>query len=105
MELAEYKEKVRIIKKRADEQICVVAKEYAFSHNVVSVGDIVTDHIGSIKVEQIKYTMDDIPACVYYGQELKKDKTPKKIQSTRRVHSANMLQHDRQKHETHTILK
>ena len=50
--------------------------EYCKANNPYNVGDKFTDNIGSIIIENIKYSLD-IPCCVYFGAILKKDGTPK----------------------------
>jgi hypothetical protein len=52
-------------------------KRYCIANNSYKVGDVFTDHFGSIKIEEIRYSIDS-RCCVYYGIELKKDGTPKK---------------------------
>ena len=55
-------------------------KRYCIANNPYKVGDVFTDHFGSIKIEEIKYTAGTIisgPGCVYFGLELKKNGTPK----------------------------
>lgn len=68
-------------------------REFALSNNTVKADDIVTDHIGSIKVECIKIYIPlgkKLPACKYIGIELKKDKTPRKDKSKRVVYQKNL---------------
>lgn len=65
-----------------------LAKMYAFENNPYKIGDIVTDHIGSIIIEKIQFTRpygDKLPYCVYYGFELKKDGNIRKDKSKRSV--------------------
>ena len=59
-------------------------KSYCIANNPYKVGDVFTDHFGSIKIEKIMYSIRSM-CCVYYGPELKKDGTPKKSGA---VHSA-----------------
>ena len=68
--------------------------QYANSNNPHEKGDIVTDHIGSIIIEKINYYIGfhDFPSSIYWGTELKKDKTPKKNGSKRNVHQINLTQ-------------
>ena len=72
-----------------------LATKCAFSNNAVKIGDIVTDHIGSIMVESIKVgfpSLNELPSCVYDGVELKKDKTPKKIPTKRSAWQCNLVE-------------
>lgn len=92
--LEKYLKKVQEVEKEKDEKIILLVREFAFANNTVKVGDIVTDHIGSIIVESINSCMpsyNKLPSCVYFGLELKKDKTPRKDKSKRRVHSSNLI--------------
>lgn len=71
-----------------------LAKKFALENNSIKEGDIVTDHVGSIKVEKIQVTLgsfDDPPSCVYFGIELKKDLTPTKKATKRDVYQSNLI--------------
>ena len=60
---------------------------------MVKIGDIVTDHTGSVKVERITFYRgfnDSLPVCVYHGIELKKDLTPTKKGDKREVYQNNI---------------
>lgn len=62
-----------------------LAHQFAFSNNKYKVGDIVSDRIYTIKIEQIKWSQgafynNPLPHCVYIGTILNKDLTvPKRI--------------------------
>ncbi len=90
----EYKSKIEAIKLKADIEENTVAKEYALSNNPVKVGDIIKDHIGTLKVKAIKWCKGytyDLPTCVYSGVELKADGiTPCKKQTGRYVYQSNL---------------
>jgi len=63
--------------------IAALECRFAFENSLLKVGGIATDHIGSVRVDKIRYSKSSlgIPVCVYYGQVLKKDLTPtQKIQ-------------------------
>jgi len=67
-------------------------KAYCIANNPYKVGDVFTDHFGSIRIEEIKYTAGTImssPGCVYFGPELKKDGTPKKSGAVRCAYQTN----------------
>jgi hypothetical protein len=51
-------------------------KSYCIANNPYKVGDVFTDAYGSIKIEQVTYSIHSM-CCVYYGVPLKKDLTPK----------------------------
>lgn len=87
-------------RKELDEQLekdkYKVAVEFAISNNPYPIGTVITDHIGSLKIEKIKVTNPRVfgdgtfPQCVYFGIELKKDGTPMKKQTNRGVWAENI---------------
>ena len=87
----ELKTKLAGIEERANERKKDAIREYCFGNNTVKIGDIVTDLIGSVKVEKIliEYSLTR-PQCVYFGAELKKDLTPRKDGSKRSVYAQNI---------------
>jgi hypothetical protein len=67
-------------------------KRYCIANNPYTVGDVFTDHLGSIKIEQIKYSAGSTisgPKCVYFGPELKKNGTPKLSGAKRFAYQTN----------------
>lgn len=68
---------------------------YASENNPYKIGDVVTDHIGSIIIEKISPSLSfghaSFPCCNYFGTELKKDGTPRKDGSKRSVHQTNII--------------
>jgi hypothetical protein len=63
-------------------------KSYCIANNPYKVGDVFTDHFGSIKIEKITYSVDR-RCCVYFGPELKKDGCIKKIWAVRCAYQTN----------------
>jgi len=94
MEIEGLNERIKEVKKKAKKEINDLKREYAFQHSTVVKGDIVTDHIGSVKVEVIRlhvgYSGNDKPSCIYYGQELTKKGVPFKNGSKRPVYQVNL---------------
>ena len=92
MEKEEYEKKLDLIKSRHNDEINALHMEYADSNNPYKIGDIVTDNIGSVKIEKIKYTiaLSRIPSCIFYGQELTKKGIPKKNGSKREIWQGNI---------------
>lgn len=92
MTIQEYKEKQKELKDEFYKKEQALDIEFAKANNLHKVGDIVTDHIGSIEVERISYgySIDYIPCVIYIGTELKKDGTKKKNGSVRSVYSTNL---------------
>lgn len=55
MNFSEYKEKSEEIISTFNKKQAALNKEFALSNNTQKVGDLITDHIGTIKIEQIKW--------------------------------------------------
>ena len=94
MNTEDYKAKLKAIEHEARERIIALSRDYAFSNSSVISGDVVTDNVGSVAVEKVKYTKGDakhIPQCVYYGIELTKSMKPRKDGSKRNVYQSNLL--------------
>jgi hypothetical protein len=69
-----------------------IIRTYLNSINPYKVGDIISDHIGKLQIEEWKYrTLESEPDLVYYGTELKKDGSPMKKQTQRAVYLSNVL--------------
>lgn len=67
-------------------------RTYCQDNNSYSIGDIFIDHIGSVKIEAIRYMLsENLPCCVYHGFELKKDGTPRKDGKRRTAFQRNEL--------------
>ncbi len=89
----EYKLKKEGLEKQHRIVVNSLNRECALSNNKYQVGDIVTDHIGSIKIESIGVEISfgsGIPTCTYAGLELKKDLTPTKKLTKRQVWQSNI---------------
>lgn len=94
MNFVEFQTRFNQIEVEATKQKERLVKEYVDLHNPYKVGDIFTDHIGSIRIERIIYSYSPdsrypTPYFVYEGTELKKDGTPKKITRTRKAWLVN----------------
>jgi hypothetical protein len=90
----EYKSKLNDINKDYELKLKSLDKDYAFSNNPFKIGDIVTDHIGSIKIEEIKAYLSRFPypCCVYFGIEYTKKGKPNKRGNRRSIYQSNILQ-------------
>ena len=93
MTILEYNKKVKTLEvefKKAKDNLII---DYVDSNNSYVKGDIITDHIGSIELIKVKYSAyKSVPEAVYYGLELKKDKTPRKRTSYRVVYESNIIE-------------
>lgn len=68
---------------------------FATKNNPYKIGDIVTDHIGTLLIEKIQFKPSynaNLPQCVFKGLELKKDGTPKIRQDkNRRIYQDDII--------------
>lgn len=66
--------------------------EYANENNPHKVGDVISDHSITIKIQKISVSFGSqrIPQCVYDGIILKKDGTPNVRGKTDTVYQANI---------------
>lgn len=94
MDFEAYRAKKKAIESDCHKKIEALARDYALENSSVITGDIVTDNIGSIIVEKVKYTMGvstRAPECCYWGIELTKKMNPRKDGSKRLVLQSNLL--------------
>ena len=77
----EYEHKKTALLEKHQKELEELAKEYALANAKAKVGDWVTDHYHSIRVEKISHTMgyrSEKPQAVYIGPTCKKDGTASK---------------------------
>ena len=87
----EYKIAQRNLAKEFEAKKRTLMKEYALANNSVKVGDTVTDHYQTIRVEKIEFYISyELPGCIYYGLELKKDGKPKKKEVKSCAYQSNL---------------
>jgi len=96
MEVLDYEIRLKEINERFEKEKSELAERFAVSNNPYKVGDIITDSVGSIKIEVIKYTLGGgyygkYPQCVFRGVELKKDLTPTKKGEKRTIYQSSIL--------------
>jgi hypothetical protein len=89
----EYQLKLNQINKDYELKLKSLAKECALSNNPYKIGDVVTDHMGSIKIEQIQFTLGgvNLPQCAYTGIELTKKGEPNKRGTKRRIYQSSII--------------
>lgn len=80
MTAKELQEKCIALQQECDNKKMELRRQYAFEHNPVKVGDIVTDHYHTIRVEKMSFYGHPIPFMRYQGTELTKQGVPKKRQ-------------------------
>ena len=89
----EYKAQVKVIEERAETEKKELAKNYATDNNPYNVGDIITDHMGSVKVDIIQISLGnqrEPPQCVYNGIILNKDGSYNKRGKRRGIFQMNI---------------
>ena len=91
MDLTQYKDEIDKIKKEAEIKKFAISKKYALSNNPIKIGDKVTDHIGTIKVEGIGVFMEPVPSCIYRGVCYTKAGKPVKSNEKRNVYQDNIF--------------
>lgn len=80
MTAKELQEKCMALQQKCNAKQMELRKQYAIEHNPVKVGDIVTDHYHTIRVEKMSVYGHPIPFMRYHGTELTKQGEPKKRQ-------------------------
>ena len=80
MTAKELQEKCMALQRECNDKQFELRKQYAIEHNPVKVGDIVTDHYHTIRVERMSLYGSPIPYMRYSGTELTKQGVPKKRQ-------------------------
>ena len=80
MTAKELQEKCMALQRECNVKQMELSKQYAIEHNPVKVGDIVTDHYHTIRVEKMSVYGHPIPFMRYIGTELTKQGVPKKRQ-------------------------
>jgi len=90
MTFEEFQKMMEIVNKSYQLSIKAAIHNYCDANNPYKIGDIFTDHIGSIKIQAISYFYNEIePCCIYCGIELKKDGSPRKDGAVRNAYQRN----------------
>ena len=66
-----------------------IIKSFCDANNPYKIGDVFTDHIGSIRVQKIGYNRYGSVGCVYNGIILRKDGTETKKREIRQAWQSN----------------
>lgn len=91
MENEELKDRLKRAENDYERAKIVIYKDYAYANNPYKIGDIVTDHVGSLEIMAIKVSISfGESECIYEGVNLKKDGKPEKKQG-RPVHQSNVI--------------
>lgn len=91
MNKEEFDEAIAQANNRAEKERRMISKTYAMANNPYSIGDVIEDHIGFIRIEKILINcIDEYPACVYQGLALTKKLEPRKDGSRRDMWQRNV---------------
>ena len=80
MTITDLLNKCNALQRECNDKQFELRRQYAVEHNPVKVGDIITDHYHTIKVEKMGVYGHPVPYMVYHGTELTKQGVPKKCQ-------------------------
>ena len=65
---------------------------YAFSNNPYKIGDIISDNVGTIKIEKIKFNVSfGESECVYIGTQYNKNGEVSKKQDHNTIYQSNII--------------
>lgn len=91
----EYREALHEINVKAENERRVLARAFATEHSPVNVGDYISDHCDTIRVESWDVVNGNyeypLPCLVYQGETCKKDGTPRKHPKKCSVEQRNLL--------------
>lgn len=86
------KEREKIERSYEDKKVLLDLK-YTQENSRVNIGDIVTDHLGSVRVEKISlYRSCGFPSCIYTGPCITKKMIPFKSGERREVYQTNIIE-------------
>jgi hypothetical protein len=89
MTTEEYTQKRKEIEQKCEEDKKLLMMQFVRENNPYKIGDIITDHEGSIKIEKMTYSWHG-PAAVYYGTIVNKNGTMHKAGKQRGVYQLNI---------------
>lgn len=92
----EYREALHEINVKAENERRMLAKAFAMEHSPVKVGDYISDHCNTIRVERWfisirSHEFSSLPCLAYQGKTCKKDGTPSKNPKKCSVYQSNLL--------------
>jgi hypothetical protein len=86
VEPTEYEKRLDELQADFDRKKSALIREIALKNNPYKVGDVVTDHMGSIRIESIGVSMlSGRPSCFYNGVILTKQGEPSKLKHNKRA--------------------
>jgi len=90
----EYCAEKRKLEQLHSQKMCDLSRKFVLSNTTVKRGDIVQDHMGSVKVNKIKHGFSmssSYPQVVYFGESYTKAGTPFKNGEKRAVWESNLI--------------
>ncbi len=91
MNFETYKKKITDLNIEVNNKKRELKMKYALSHSTVKIGDMITDHLGSIIVESILLNNANEPSCIYKGINLLKSGKVSKRQKKRYLYQVNLV--------------
>ena len=93
MKNGDYIHELDEINKEHNRAQCSLYKKYALGNNTIQPGDLIKDHMGSIKVDRILFigpSGGSMPQCIYRGVEYTAKGKPFKNKAVRDVYQGNL---------------
>lgn len=93
MTTVEYKNKLAELANEYEAKKRKVITEYALSNNPYKVGDMITDHSSTIKIEKIQPYLgyNELPICLYTGTQYTKKGEISKKQDYTKIYQRNII--------------
>jgi len=91
MRKEQYNEEMKQLEIIHDNNKRELYKKFAFANNPYKIGDMITDHVATIKIEKIQvHKTYDMPQCVYIGTKYNKDGKVSKKQDHNTIFQNNI---------------
>jgi hypothetical protein len=92
----EYEKAIELQEEANKKKVSMINMKFAMSNNSVTVGDIVEDRRGKLRVERIAFTGPSIlygslPCCIYHGPRLTKKGEARKDGVCLPVYQVNLI--------------
>jgi len=101
MNIEEYQEKKQKIQEKKQKmqakinvELRLLVKEFILSNNKIQKGALITDHVGTIKVERIlayEPFSKELPSCIFYGPRYTKKLKPYKNGSKKGIFQIKVI--------------
>lgn len=89
----EYNIELNLLTSKFQKEKKEIDKKFAIANNPYKIGDFITDHVATIKVEEISFwkSLNGIPSCVYTGTQYNKDGSISKKQDHDTIFQMNII--------------